>query len=44
MDYIPRRLESQLRHHIVCRSPRRMRVTDRVDAVPWQELQAVVEG
>lgn len=29
------------RGFVVCRAPRRSRITDRIDAVPWQELPAV---
>ncbi len=30
------------RGYVVCRVPRRVRLTDRVDALPWQEVEATL--
>ncbi len=31
------------RGFVVCRTPRRMRLGDRIDAIPWQELPAIID-
>jgi uncharacterized protein len=36
--------ENARRGFVVCRVPRRSRLTDRIDAIPWQELRTVLDG
>jgi predicted AAA+ superfamily ATPase len=32
------------RAYVVCRSPRRLKLGDRIEAIPWQEVDALVSG
>lgn len=42
VDVFLREYREADRGYLVCRAPRRVRLSDRVTAVPWQELAAVV--